>query len=102
MELRRREEAEEAEAAQHAEEEVDEVSASRKRKIEELEEKKRDLEEENDRKRKELEAFHKGVARWTSRGVTQFGEPWLFQADSRWRAVPHEEIWMATYFNPRI
>ena len=55
MELRRKEEAEEAEAAQCAEEEVDEVSASRKRKIEELEEKKRALEEENDRKRKELE-----------------------------------------------
>ena len=55
MELRRKEEAEEAEAAQRVEEEVDEGSASRKRKIEELEEKKRALEEENDRKRKELE-----------------------------------------------
>ena len=54
MELRR-EEAEEAEAAQRVAEEVDEGSASRKRKLEELEEKKRALEEENDRKRKELE-----------------------------------------------
>ena len=52
MELRREEE---AEAAQRAAEEVDEGSASRKRKLEELEEKKRALEEENDRKRKELE-----------------------------------------------
>ena len=55
MELRREEEAEEAEAAQCAAEEADEGSASRKRKLEELEEKKRVLEEENDRKRKELE-----------------------------------------------
>ena len=55
MELRREEEAEEAEAAQHAAEEVDEGSASRKRKLEELEEKKRALAEENDRKRRELE-----------------------------------------------
>ena len=53
--LRREEEAEEAEAAQRVAEEVDEGSASRKRKLEELEEKKRALEEENDRKRKELE-----------------------------------------------
>ena len=51
MELRREEEAEEAEAAQRVAEEVDEGSASRKRKLEELEEKKRALEEENDRKR---------------------------------------------------
>ena len=55
MELRREEEAEEAEATQRVAEEVDEGSASRKRKLEELEEKKRALEEENDRKRKELE-----------------------------------------------
>ena len=55
MELRRAEEAEDAESAQPAAEEVDEGSASRKRKLEELEEKKRALEEENDRKRKELE-----------------------------------------------
>ena len=55
MVLRREEEAEEAEAAQCAAEEADEGSASRKRKLEELEEKKRALEEENDRKRKELE-----------------------------------------------
>ena len=55
MELRREEEAEEAEAAQRVAEGVDEGSASRKRKLEELEEKKRALEEENDRKRKELE-----------------------------------------------
>ena len=55
MELRKEEEAEEAEAAQRVAEEVDEGSASRKRKLEELEEKKRALEEENDRKRRELE-----------------------------------------------
>ena len=55
MELRKAEEAEDAESAQPAAEEVDEGSASRKRKLEELEEKKRVLEEENDRKRKELE-----------------------------------------------
>ena len=55
MELRGEEEAEEAEAAHRAAEEVDEGSASRKRKLEELEEKKRALEEQNDRKRKELE-----------------------------------------------
>ena len=55
MELLREEEAEEAEATQRVAEEVDEGSASRKRKLEELEEKKRALEEENDRKRKELE-----------------------------------------------
>ena len=53
--LREEEEAEEAEAAHRAAEEADEGSASRKRKLEELEEKKRALEEENDRKRKELE-----------------------------------------------
>ena len=56
--LREEEEAEDAEAAKHAAarvEEADEGSASRKRKLEELEEKKRALEEENDRKRKELE-----------------------------------------------
>ena len=53
--LREEEEAEEAEAAQRAAEGADEGSASRKRKLEELEEKKRALEEENDRKRKELE-----------------------------------------------
>ena len=55
MELRKEEEAEEAEAAQSTAEGVDEGSASRKRKLEELEEKKRALEEENTRKRKELE-----------------------------------------------
>ena len=55
MELRREEEAEEAEATQRVAEEVDEGSAPRKRKLEELEEKKRALEEENDRKRRELE-----------------------------------------------
>ena len=52
------EEAEDAEAAKKAAagmEEADEGSASRKRKLEELEEKKRVLEEENVRKRKELE-----------------------------------------------
>ena len=53
--LREQEEAEEAEAAQRAAEGAGEGSASRKRKLEELEEKKRALEEENDRKRKELE-----------------------------------------------
>ena len=56
--LREEEEAEDAEAAKHAAarvEEADEGSASRKRKLEELEEKKRVLEEENIRKRKELE-----------------------------------------------
>ena len=56
--LREEEEAEDAEAAKRASarvEEADEGSASRKRKLEELEEKKRALEEENDRKRKELE-----------------------------------------------
>ena len=56
--LREEEEAEDAEAAKRAAakvEEADEGSASRKRKLEELEEKKRALEEENDRKRKELE-----------------------------------------------
>ena len=55
MELRKEEEAEEAEAAQRVAEGADEGSASRKRKLEELEEKKRALEEENNRKRKELE-----------------------------------------------
>ena len=55
MELRKEEEAEEAEAAQSTAEGMDEGSASRKRKLEELEEKKRALEEENTRKRKELE-----------------------------------------------
>ena len=56
--LREEEEAEDAEAAKKAAagvEEADEGSASRKRKLEELEEKKRVLEEENIRKRKELE-----------------------------------------------
>ena len=54
----REEEAEEAEAAQPAAagmEEVDEGSASRKRKLDELEQKKRALEEENAKKQKELE-----------------------------------------------
>ena len=54
-ELREEEEAEEAEAAHRTAEEADEGSASRKRKLEELEEKKRALEEENARKRRELE-----------------------------------------------
>ena len=56
--LREAEEAEDAEAAKNAAagmEEADEGSASRKRKLEELEEKKRVLEEESIRRRKELE-----------------------------------------------